>query len=37
MLVGGEAELDGDPLELYTLYVLAPAMPRGCRARAAGG
>ena len=24
MLVGGEAALDGDPLELYTLYVLAP-------------
>ena len=24
MLVGGEAELDGDPLELYTLYVLKP-------------
>ena len=24
MLVGGEAELDGNPLELYTLYVLAP-------------
>jgi redox-sensitive bicupin YhaK (pirin superfamily) len=24
MLVGGEAELDGVPLELYTLYVLRP-------------
>ena len=24
MLVGGEAELDGQPLELFTLYVLAP-------------
>jgi redox-sensitive bicupin YhaK (pirin superfamily) len=24
MLVGGEAELDGAPLELYTLYVLKP-------------
>ena len=24
MLVGGEAELDGAPLELYTLYVLRP-------------
>jgi redox-sensitive bicupin YhaK (pirin superfamily) len=24
MLVGGEAALDGDPLELYTLYVLKP-------------
>ena len=24
MLVGGEASLDGDPLELYTLYVLKP-------------
>jgi redox-sensitive bicupin YhaK (pirin superfamily) len=24
MLVGGEAALDGDPLELYALYVLAP-------------
>jgi redox-sensitive bicupin YhaK (pirin superfamily) len=24
MLVGGEAELDGDPLELYTLYILKP-------------
>jgi hypothetical protein len=24
MLVGGAAELDGDPLELYTLYVLKP-------------
>ena len=29
MLVGGEAELDGDPLELFTLYVLAPGP---CRA-----
>ena len=25
MLVGGEAELDGRPLELFALYVLAPA------------
>jgi redox-sensitive bicupin YhaK (pirin superfamily) len=24
MLVGGEAELDGEPLELFTLYVLKP-------------
>ena len=24
MLVGGEAALDGDALELYTLYVLKP-------------
>jgi redox-sensitive bicupin YhaK (pirin superfamily) len=24
MLVGGEAELDGQPLELFALYVLAP-------------
>ena len=24
MLVGGEAELDGEPLELFTLYVLRP-------------
>ena len=24
MLVGGEAELDGEPLELYALYVLRP-------------
>ena len=24
MLVGGEASLDGDPLELYTLYLLRP-------------
>jgi redox-sensitive bicupin YhaK (pirin superfamily) len=24
MLVGGEAALDGDPLDLYTLYVLKP-------------
>jgi redox-sensitive bicupin YhaK (pirin superfamily) len=24
MLVGGEAALDGDPLELYTLYILKP-------------
>jgi redox-sensitive bicupin YhaK (pirin superfamily) len=24
MLVGGEASLDGDPLELYTLYVMKP-------------
>jgi redox-sensitive bicupin YhaK (pirin superfamily) len=29
MLVGGEAALDGDPLELYTLYILRP----GHRAR----
>jgi redox-sensitive bicupin YhaK (pirin superfamily) len=24
MLVGGDAELDGEPLELFTLYVLKP-------------
>ena len=24
MLVGGEAELDGQPLDLFTLYVLRP-------------
>ena len=35
MLVGGEAELDGQPLELFTLYVLRPGHERGCRARAA--
>jgi redox-sensitive bicupin YhaK (pirin superfamily) len=29
MLVGGEAALDGDPLEIYTLYILRP----GHRAR----
>jgi redox-sensitive bicupin YhaK (pirin superfamily) len=27
MLVEGEAALDGDPLELYTLYVLKPGHP----------
>ena len=27
MLVGGEAELDGDPLELFALYVIRPGRP----------
>lgn len=27
MLVGGEAVLDGEPLELFTLYVLRPGQP----------
>ena len=35
MLVGGEAELDGEPLEPFALYVLRPGMRRACRARAA--
>ena len=35
MLVGGEAELDGDPLDLYTLYVLQPG--RSMRLTSAGG
>ena len=37
MLVAGEAELDGAPLEPFTLYVLRPGMRRACRARAAAG
>jgi redox-sensitive bicupin YhaK (pirin superfamily) len=31
MLVGGEASLDGAPLELYTLYVLKPGEPMTLR------
>jgi redox-sensitive bicupin YhaK (pirin superfamily) len=31
MLVGGAASLDGDPLELYTLYVLKPGEPMTLR------
>ena len=27
MLVGGETDLDGEPLELFTLYVLRPGQP----------
>jgi redox-sensitive bicupin YhaK (pirin superfamily) len=43
MLVGGEAELDGQPLELFTLYVLRPghearlSSPSGARAMLMGG
>ena len=35
MLVGGEAELEGRLLELFTLYVLRPGTKRGYRAPAA--
>jgi hypothetical protein len=35
MLVGGEAELDGQPLELFTLYVLRPG--HEARLSSAGG
>ena len=35
MLVGGEAELDGVPLELFTFYVLRPGHEARFRARAA--
>jgi redox-sensitive bicupin YhaK (pirin superfamily) len=43
MLVGGEAELDGRPLVLFTLYVLRPGVPArltsatGARAMLMGG
>jgi len=43
MLVGGEAELDGQPLELFTLYVLRPghearlSSASGARAMLMGG
>jgi redox-sensitive bicupin YhaK (pirin superfamily) len=43
MLVGGQAELDGAPLELFTLYVLKPghaarlASAQGARAMLMGG
>ena len=43
MLVGGEAELDGQPLELFTLYVLRPghearlSTSTGARAMLMGG
>ena len=34
MLVEGEASLDGQPLELFTLYVLAPGQPMKLKAAA---
>jgi len=36
MLVGGEASLDGEPLELYTLVVLKPGVPMVLRSDAGG-
>jgi redox-sensitive bicupin YhaK (pirin superfamily) len=36
MLVGGAASLDGDPLELYTLYVLKPGEPMTLRSDGGG-
>jgi redox-sensitive bicupin YhaK (pirin superfamily) len=36
MLVGGEAELDGETLDLYTLYVLRPAHPARLSSAAGG-
>jgi redox-sensitive bicupin YhaK (pirin superfamily) len=43
MLVGGQADLDGQPIELFTLYVLRPghearlSSPSGARAMLMGG
>ncbi len=36
MLVGGEASLDGQPLDLYTLYVLAPGAAMTLRSARGG-